>query len=50
MGEYLENNEIIEKIEINKSNFFDDYFWNWLLEMIDIDKDGYLLNELLEII
>lgn len=26
LGEYLENNEIIEKIEINKSNFFDDYF------------------------
>lgn len=48
-GEYSENNEITEKIEINKSNFPDDHFRNWLLEMIDTDKDGYLSNELLEI-
>lgn len=48
-GEYSENNEITEKIEINKSNFPDDHFRNWLLEMIDTDKDGYLSNELLEV-
>ncbi|MFO7159832.1 N-acetylmuramoyl-L-alanine amidase, partial [Enterococcus faecium] len=48
-GEYSENNEITEKIENNKSNFPDDHFRNWLLEMIDTDKDGYLSNELLEI-